>query len=76
MTLGDLIKEYRTAHDVSQRQFAAMCGLSNGYISMLEKGEPKDKKACDPDAPAVKKTCRRNGHNHHGYAGESGGYAC
>lgn len=38
MTLKDLIAEYRNEHGLSQRQFATACGLSNGYISMLEKG--------------------------------------
>lgn len=38
MTLGDYIKNYRTSHGLSQRKFASMCGLSYGYISMLEKG--------------------------------------
>ena len=37
MTLKDLIIEYRNDHGLSQRQFATACGLSNGYISMLEK---------------------------------------
>ena len=46
MTIGDCIKEFRDEHDLSQRQFADMCGLSNAYISMLERninpktGEP------------------------------------
>lgn len=38
MTLGEYIKEYRDKHDLSQRQFAMRCNLSNGYISMLENG--------------------------------------
>lgn len=38
MKLGEYIKQYRTDHGLSQRQFASMCGLSYGYISMLEKG--------------------------------------
>ncbi len=37
MTLGECIKEYRELHRLSQRQFSDMCGLSNAYISMLEK---------------------------------------
>lgn len=37
MTIGDMIVKYREEHDVSQRKFAYMCGLSNGYISMIEK---------------------------------------
>ena len=44
MTLGELIQEYRKEHGMSQRQFAIACQLSNGYISMLERGEnPKTK---------------------------------
>ena len=38
MKLGEYIMEYRASHDMSQRAFAAKCGLSNGYVSMLEKG--------------------------------------
>lgn len=38
MTLGEYILNYREEHDISQRQFARMTGLSNSYISMLEKG--------------------------------------
>ena len=37
MTLSDLVQEYRREHGLSQRQFASICGLSNGYISMLER---------------------------------------
>jgi transcriptional regulator with XRE-family HTH domain len=37
MTLGDCIKEYRDRMGLSQRKFAEMCGLSNAYISILEK---------------------------------------
>lgn len=56
MTLGDLIKEYRTEHNLSQRQFAIMCGLSNGYISMLEKGEnPSTKKPVAPSLVQLQK---------------------
>ena len=36
MTLGDVIKEFRTENDISQREFARMTGLSNSYISQLE----------------------------------------
>ena len=56
MKLGELIQEYRTAHDLSQRQFADICGLSNGYISMLEKGlNPKTNKPISPTIPQLKK---------------------
>lgn len=39
MTLGELIKQYRERNNLSQRKFAIRCGLSNGYISMLEDGK-------------------------------------
>ena len=40
MTLGEIIREYRKEHKLSQRQFAALCGdVSNGYISMIEQGK-------------------------------------
>ena len=37
MTLGDIIYKYRTEQRMSQRAFAAKCGVSNVYINMLEK---------------------------------------
>lgn len=56
MTLRDLVKEYRTNHSLSQRQFAAVCGLSNGYVSMLEKNlNPKTGLPVTPSLPALKK---------------------
>ena len=55
MTLKDLIMEYRSEHSLSQRQFAAACGLSNGYISMLEKGQnPSTKLPVTPTLPKLK----------------------
>lgn len=56
MTLRDLVKEYRASHNLSQRQFAAACGLSNGYVSMLEKNlNPKTGLPVTPSLPALKK---------------------
>lgn len=37
MTVGELITKYREEHHMSQRKFATKCGLSNGYVSMIEK---------------------------------------
>lgn len=37
MTLAELISEYRKNHNLSQRQMCAQCGLSTGYISLIEK---------------------------------------
>ena len=56
MKLGELIKSYRDEHDLSQRQFANQCGLSNGYISILEKGmNPNTGKPVTPTIPQLKK---------------------
>ena len=55
MTLKDLIIEYRNDHGLSQRQFATACGLSNGYISMLEKEmNPHTKLPVTPTLPKLK----------------------
>lgn len=39
MLLKDLLVQYRAAHNLSQRAFASKCGVTNGYISMLENGK-------------------------------------
>ena len=38
MTLGEYVKQYRQMHGLSQREFANIAGLSNTYISYLERG--------------------------------------
>lgn len=56
MKLGDLIKAFRDEHSLSQRQFAIQCDLSNGYISILEKGiNPSTGKPVTPTLPQFKK---------------------
>lgn len=56
MKLRDLIRSYRDSHDLSQRQFAIQCNLSNGYISILEKGiNPNTGKPVTPTIPQLKK---------------------
>lgn len=56
MKLGDLIREYREKQDLSQRQFADKCDLSNGYISILEKGiNPNTGRPVTPTIPQLKK---------------------
>ena len=51
MDIGRLIKEYREENGLSQRQFAQKCGVSNGYISMLEEG--KNPKTNEPILPTL-----------------------
>ncbi len=56
MTLVELIQQYRAEHGLSQRQFALDCGMSNGYISMLERGEnPKTRQPITPTLAALNK---------------------
>lgn len=52
MTLGEIIKKYRTEHNMSMDQFSAKSGISKSYISLLEKNaHPKTNK---PIAPSIK----------------------
>lgn len=37
MTLGEIVKSYRSSHAMTMAEFAERAGLSKGYISMLEK---------------------------------------
>ena len=53
MTLKEIIVAYRTEHHLSQRQFALRCGLSNGYISMIEREE--NPKTGQPITPTLQK---------------------
>ena len=39
MTLSEIVKNYRNINHLSMQEFADRCGLSKGYISMLEKGQ-------------------------------------
>ena len=56
MQLKDLISNYRNEKGLSQRQFALACGLSNGYVSMLEKGiNPNTNQPLTPSLPVLKK---------------------
>lgn len=56
MTLGEYIMGYRERNGLSQRQFADKSGVSNGYISMLEKNEnPKTGQPLAPSMPVMKK---------------------
>ena len=51
MKIGEIVKQYRTKNDMSQRQFAQKCNISNGYISMLEVG--KNPKTNEPIIPSI-----------------------
>lgn len=56
MKLSDVIKQYRTEHSLSQRQMGAQCGLSTGYISLIEKEiNPQTGKQMVPSLPVLNK---------------------
>ena len=56
MKLSEIIKKYRESHDLSQRQFGAQCGLSTGYISLIEKEiNPQTGKPMVPSLPVMNK---------------------
>ena len=56
MTLREYIIEFRNEHDLSQRQFATICGLSNGYIAMIEANEnPRTGRPITPSLTSIKK---------------------
>lgn len=52
MHLGDVIKQYRRDHGkMSMQAFADKCGLSKGYIAMLERN--KNSKTGEPVVPSA-----------------------
>jgi len=56
MELRELIKRYREEHSLTMQQFADRCGLSKGYISMLEKGHhPQSSRALIPSLETLNK---------------------
>lgn len=55
MLLKDIIAEYRKKNNLSQRSFATKCGVTNGYISMIENGlNPSTGKAPVPSLSTLK----------------------
>lgn len=56
MKLSEIILEYRSRMQISQREFARRCDLSNSYISFLEKEtNPKTGKPMVPTIEQYKK---------------------
>lgn len=62
MKIEDIISQYRKDHDLSQRQFAALCKLSPTYIWYIEQGKnPQTGKRVNPSLPAIYKIARAMG---------------
>lgn len=62
MTLAQLILNYRKQHNLSQRQMGAQCGLSTGYISLIEKKiNPQTGKPMTPTLTVLNKLAKGMG---------------
>ena len=49
MTLGEAVHNYRQEHGLTMNEFAKLCQMSKGYISMLEKNKnPRNGKPIVP----------------------------
>ena len=56
MTLRECIIKYREDHGLSQRQFANMCAVSNGYLALIENGRnPRTDKPPIVSIPMLRK---------------------
>ena len=61
MTLGEVIRQYREQHGLSQRQFAQRCNLSNVAIARIESGFRADGKEVAPKWDTIQKIARAMG---------------
>lgn len=62
MTLSELLIKYRSEHGLSQRQMAAQCNLSTGYISLIEKAiNPQTGKSMTPTLNVLNKLAKGMG---------------
>ena len=51
MDLKDIIYKFRTEHDLTMDEFSKRCGVSKGYISMIEAG--RNAKTGQPIKPTI-----------------------
>lgn len=59
MTLGEIIKNYRTTHGMSMDAFSEKSGISKAYISLLEKNRhPKTGKEIAPSIQSIKQAAQ------------------
>ena len=61
MTLGEYVKAYREMHGWSQREFANYAGLSNTYISNLERGRNSNGSVATPSFETYQAIARATG---------------
>ena len=58
MNLSEAVKQYRTEHKYSLREFADLCGLSHVQIYRIEKGVKTDGTPFEPKIKTLKKLRR------------------
>lgn len=64
MTLGEIIKQYRTTNNLSMGEFSKISGISKAYISLLEKNEhPTSGKPIAPSIQCIKQAAYGMGMN-------------
>lgn len=61
MKIGEVIKQFREEHNISQRAFARHCDLSNAQISWLEVGVGSNGKPVKPTFDTVRKVAKGMG---------------
>ena len=61
MKIGEVIKQYREERNLSQREFALRCDLSNAQISWLEIGIGSNGKPVKPTFDTVRKVAKGMG---------------
>lgn len=58
MTLGEIIKEYRNKNGVSMEYVANLCGITKGYVAMLERNvNSKTGRPVKPTIETIIKVC-------------------
>lgn len=56
MKLSEIVSNYRAEHYLTVEEFAERCGLSKGYISMIEREvNPRNNKPISPTFDSIKK---------------------
>ena len=61
MKLGDLIREYRTEHRYSLREFADLCDISFAQIRLMERGLNSQGKPFVPSVASLKAVAKGMG---------------
>jgi transcriptional regulator with XRE-family HTH domain len=61
MKLGDVVRQYREAKGLSQREFGRRCGLSGVIISFIERGERSNGEPYSPKFDTVRKVAKGMG---------------